>query len=163
VAVPLVQTALAAGLSWFVAVHLFGHRAPLFAPVAAIVGIDMTLGQRLRRAIELIIGASVGVGVSALLISAIGTGPWQIAVVVALATSVAVLLNGRAVVNVQAAISAILVATLYVPGDTNGVDRLVDGLIGAAIGLVIVTVFARSAVGGPAVGVTGTGARGAAS
>jgi hypothetical protein len=25
----------------------------LFAPVAAIVGIDMTLGQRLRRAIEL--------------------------------------------------------------------------------------------------------------
>ncbi len=31
VAVPVVQTALAAGLSWFVAVHLFGHRAPLFA------------------------------------------------------------------------------------------------------------------------------------
>jgi len=26
---------LAAGLSWFVAVHLFGHHAPLFAPVAA--------------------------------------------------------------------------------------------------------------------------------
>jgi uncharacterized membrane protein YccC len=91
VAVPVVQTALAAGLSWFVAVHLFGHRAPLFAPVAAIVSIDLTLGQRLHRAIELIVGASVGVGVSALLISAIGTGPWQVAVVVALATSVAVL------------------------------------------------------------------------
>src|SRR5262249_38701769 len=61
-AVPVVQTALAAGLSWFVAVHLFGHRAPLFAPVAAIVCTDMTLGQRLRRAIELILGASVGLG-----------------------------------------------------------------------------------------------------
>jgi len=71
----VVQTALAAGLSWFVAVHLFGHRAPLFAPVAAIVSIDMTLGQGLRRAIELILGASAGVGVGALLISAIGTGP----------------------------------------------------------------------------------------
>jgi hypothetical protein len=66
VAVPLVQTALAAGLSWFVAVHLFGHRAPLFAPVAAMVCIDMTVGQRLRRAIELIVGASVGVGAGAL-------------------------------------------------------------------------------------------------
>lgn len=99
----MVQTALAAGLAWFVAVHLVGHRAPLFAPVAAIVSIDMTLRQRLRRAIELIVGASVGVGVGALLISALGTGPWQIAVVVALATSVAVLLNGRAVINVQAA------------------------------------------------------------
>src|SRR5262247_4036828 len=92
VAVPVVQTALAAGLSWFVAVHLFGHREPLFAPVAAIVSIDMALGQRLRRAIELIVGASVGVGVGSLLISAIGTGSWQIAVVVALAASVALLL-----------------------------------------------------------------------
>jgi len=35
----------------------------------------MTLGQGLRRAIELILGASAGVGVGALLISAIGTGP----------------------------------------------------------------------------------------
>ena len=163
VAVPVVQAALAAGLSWFVAVHLLGHRAPLFAPVAAIVSIDMTLGQRLRRAIELIVGASVGVGVSALLISAIGTGPWQMAVLVALATSVTALLDGRAAVNVQAALSAILVATLDVPGDTSGIDRLFDGLIGAAVGLVIVAVFARSSVCGPAVAVTGTGARGAAS
>ena len=156
VAVPLVQTALAAGLSWFVAVHLFGHRAPLFAPVAAIVSIDMTVGQRLRRAIELIVGASVGVGVATLLISTIGMGPSQIGLVVGLATSVAVLLNGRAVINVQAAVSAILVATLYVPGDTSGIDRLVDGLIGAGIGLVIDAVFARSSVLGPVVAVTGT-------
>jgi len=163
VAVPLVQTALAAGLSWFVAVHLFGHRAPLFAPVAATISIDMTLGQRLRRAIELIVGASVGVGVGALLISAIGSGAWQIAVVVGLATSVAVLLNGRAVINVQAAVSAILVASLYMPGETSGIDRLFDGLIGVAIGLVLVAVFARSSTCDPAVAVTGTGARGAAS
>jgi len=44
---------LAAGLSWFVAVHLFGHRALLFAPVAAILSVDLTPGKRLRRAIEL--------------------------------------------------------------------------------------------------------------
>jgi uncharacterized membrane protein YgaE (UPF0421/DUF939 family) len=163
VAVPLVEAALAAGLSWFVAVHLFGHRAPLLAPVAAIVSLDMTLGQRLRRAIGLIVGASAGVGVGALLISATGTGPWQIAVVVGLATSVAVLLNGRAVINVQAAVSAILVATLHGPGDTSGIDRLFDGLIGAATGLAIVAAFARNSVCSPAIPVTGTGARGAAS
>ncbi|HKF67139.1 MAG TPA: FUSC family protein [Vicinamibacterales bacterium] len=159
----LLQTALAAGLSWFVAVHLLGHGAPLFAPVAAIVSVDATLGQRLRRAIELIVGASVGVGVGALLISAIGTGAWQIAVVVALAASVAVLLNGRAVINVQAAVSAVLVATSYAPGDISGIDRLFDGLIGAAIGLVIDAVFAWSSALGSAASVTGTGARDGAS
>ena len=95
--------------------------------------------------------------------AAMGTGPWQIGVVVALATSVAVLINGRAVINVQAAVSAILVATLSVPGDTSGVDRLFDGVLGAAIGLVIVAVFARSSVCGPGVTVSGAEARGAAS
>jgi hypothetical protein len=37
------------------------------------------------------------------------------------------------------------------------IDRLFDGLIGDAIGLVIVAVFARSSVCGPAVAVTRTG------
>jgi len=116
----------------------------------------MTPGQRLRPAIELIVGASIGVGVGALLISAIGTGPWQIAVIVVLATSLAALLERRAVINVQAAISAIPVATFYVPGDTNGIARLFDGLIVAAIGLLIVAAFARSSVRCPP-SLTGTG------
>ena len=83
-------------------------------------------------------GVGLGVGVGDLLISAIGTGPWQIALVVALAMSVAVLLDGGAVITGQAAVSAILVATLCLPGATSGVNRLVDGLIGGATGLLVV-------------------------
>jgi len=161
-AVPIVQAALAAGLSWLVAVHVVDHRAPFFAPVAAVVCLGMTLGQRLRRTIELIVGVGLGVGVGDLLISAIGTGPWQIAVVVALAMSVAVLLDGGAVITGQAAVSAILVATLCRPGATSGVNRLVDGLIAGATGLLVVGLFRRS-VSASAVLVTGTGNQGASS
>jgi len=161
-AVPIVQAALAAGLSWLVAVHVVDHRAPFFAPVAAVVCLGITLGQRLRRTIELIVGVGLGVGVGDLLISAIGTGPWQIAVVVALAMSVAVLLDGGAVITGQAAVSAILVATLCLPGATSGVNRLVDGLIGGATGLLVVGLFRRS-VSASAVLVTGTGNQGASS
>ena len=143
-AVAIVQAALAAGLSWLVAVHIVDHRAPFFAPVAAVVCLGITLGQRLRRVIELIVGVGLGVGVGDLLMSAIGTGPWQIALVVALAMSVAVLL------------------TLYLPGDTSGLNRLVDGLIGGVTGLVVVGVFPRSACPGSVV-VAGTGTRGASS
>jgi uncharacterized membrane protein YgaE (UPF0421/DUF939 family) len=114
------------------------------APVAAVVCLGMTIGQRRRRAIELIVGVGVGVGIGDALISAIGTGPWQIALVVALAMSVAVLLDGGAVITGQAAVSAILVATLYLPGDTSGISQLVDGLIGGATGLLVVGVFPRS-------------------
>ncbi len=161
-AAPIVQAALAAGLSWLVAVHVVDHRAPFFAPVAAVVCLGMTLGQRVRRTIELIVGGGLGVGVGDLLISAIGTGPWQIAVVVALAMSVAVLLDGGAVITGQAAVSAILVATLCLPGATSGVNRLVDGLIGGATGLLVVGLFRRS-VSASAVLVTGTGNQGASS
>ncbi len=161
-AVPIVQAALAAGLAWLVAGHIVGHRAPFFAPVAAVVCLGMTLGQRLRRTIELIVGVGLGVGVGDLLISAIGTGPWQIALVVALAMSVAVLLDGGAVITGQAAVSAILVATLCLPGATSGVSRLVDGLIGGATGLLVVGLCRRS-VSASAVLVTGTGNQGASS
>src|SRR5256885_9545485 len=111
-AVPIVQAALAAGLSWLVAVHIVDHRAPFFAPVAAVVCLGITLGQRLRRVIGLIVGVGLGVGVGDVLISAIGTGPWQVAVVVALAMSVAVLLHGGAAITVQPALSAFLMCTL---------------------------------------------------
>src|SRR5256712_10367644 len=160
-AVAIVQAALAAGLCWLVAVHIVDHRAPFFAPVAAVVCLGITLGQRLRRVIALIVGVGLGVGVGDLLISAIGTGPWQIALVVALAMSVAVLLDGGAVITVQSAVSAILIVTLYLPGDTSGLNRLLDGLIGGVTGLVVVGVFPRSACPGSVV-VAGTRTRGAA-
>jgi uncharacterized membrane protein YgaE (UPF0421/DUF939 family) len=49
----------------------------------------------------------------------------------------------------QAAVTAILVATLYLPGDTGGLNRLVDGLIGGVTALLVVGVFPRSAGPGP--------------
>ena len=157
-ATPIVQAALAAGLSWLVAVHIVDHRAPFFAPVAAIVCLGITLGQRLRRVIELTVGVGLGVGVGDLLISTIGRGPWQIALVVALAMSVAVLLDGGAVITVQSAVSAILMLTLYLPGGTSGLNRLVDGLIGGVTGLAVVGVFPRSACPG-SIAVAGTETR----
>ena len=73
-----------------------------------------------------VIGVALGIGIGDPLISAIGTGPWQIGLVAALAMSVAVLRDGGAVITVQSAISAILMATLYLPGDSGELGRLVD-------------------------------------
>ncbi|MBB4969490.1 FUSC family protein [Saccharothrix violaceirubra] len=136
-ALPIVHTALAAGLSWWAAMAVAGHEHPFFAPIAAVVCLGVSLGQRLRRVVELVVGVSVGVGVGDVLISWIGTGPWQIALVVALAMSAATLLDGGAVIALQAGSSAVLVATLLPPSTGGGLDRMVDALVGGLVGLAV--------------------------
>jgi uncharacterized membrane protein YgaE (UPF0421/DUF939 family) len=136
-ALPILQAALAAGLAWFVATKVVGHAHPFFAPIAAVVCLGVSLGQRPRRVVELVVGVSVGVGVGDVLISLIGSGPWQIALVVALAMSAAVLLDGGAVIALQSGSSAVLVATLLPPSAGGGFDRMVDALIGGLVGLVV--------------------------
>ncbi|AHI01955.1 hypothetical protein KALB_8598 [Kutzneria albida DSM 43870] len=134
-ALPIGQAGVAAGGAWLIATELVGHPHPFFAPSAAVTCLGVAMGQRLRRVVELVVGVSVGVGIGDLLISRIGSGTWQIVLVVVLAMAAAVLLDGGAVIALQSGTSAVLVATLLPPSTTGGYDRMVDALIGGATGL----------------------------
>jgi hypothetical protein len=68
--------------------------------------------------------------------------------------SVAALLDGGAVITMQAAVSAITVAMLYLSADASGVDRLVNGLIGSATGF-LVWACSREALSAPFSGANG--------
>ena len=76
-----------------------------------------------------------------LLISRIGSGWWQITLVVILAVAVAVFADGGSLLVNQAAASAVLVATLLPPGQAGGLDRCVDALIGGLVGVLVVAVL----------------------
>jgi uncharacterized membrane protein YgaE (UPF0421/DUF939 family) len=132
---------LAAGLAWWVATTVIGHHAPFFAPIAAVVSLGLSLGARLRRSFELVAGVTVGIGIGDLIISGIGSGPWQISLVVVLAMSVAVLLNSGPIFSMQAGNSAVLVATLIPPGGSGGPDRMIDALVGGLVGIAVVAII----------------------
>lgn len=136
-ALPIVQCAVAAGLALYVAGDLVGHARPFFAPIAAVISLGLTLNSRVRRAAELVVGVSLGVLVGDLLIAQIGSGVWQLALVVALAMAIAVFTDGGTLIVAQAGASAVLVTTLLPPGETGGIDRCVDALIGGAAGILI--------------------------
>ena len=93
------QCAAAAGVAWFVAHDLVGHATPFFAPVAAVVSLGTSYGQRLRRVAEVTVGVAVGVFLADLIVAGIGSGWWQLAIIVALAMSTAVLLDGGQTVH----------------------------------------------------------------
>jgi uncharacterized membrane protein YgaE (UPF0421/DUF939 family) len=140
-ALPIVQCGVAAGLAWLVAFDLVGHDRPFFAPIAAVISLGVSLGNRLQRAAELVVGVGLGVLVGDLIIGVIGSGWWQIALVVVLAVAMAVFANGGMLLVNQAGASAVLVATLLPPGGAGGIDRCVDALIGGAVGVLVAAVI----------------------
>ena len=133
----VLQVGVAAAAAWIVATDVFGHRAPFFAPVAAIITLGLTVTQRGRRAVEVAIGVAVGIAVGDLLVLAIGVGPAQLALVVMLATALAIFLGSGQMLATQAAVSAALVATLQPPTDGVTFTRFLDSLAGATIALIV--------------------------
>jgi uncharacterized membrane protein YgaE (UPF0421/DUF939 family) len=133
----ILQATIAATLAWIVATELVGHTAPFFAPVSAIITLGLTQGQRGRRAVEVVLGVTLGIAVADLLVIGLGTGWWQLALVVALSMSIALLLGSAQMFAQQAAVSAALVATLQPPDGGVSFARAVDALLGGSIALAI--------------------------
>ncbi|MET7705923.1 FUSC family protein [Micromonospora sp. NPDC005413] len=136
-----VQAGLAAALSWLVAHELLHVSQPVFAPISAVATLAASVGQRLRRTVELIIGVTVGVVVGDLLLTVIGTGWWQLALVVVLAIVVALFLAGSAAVVIQAGATAVLITTLSPTVHDLEIPRFVGALVGGGTALLVTAVL----------------------
>ncbi len=133
------QSAIAAGIAWFVATDVLGHQHAFFAPVAAVVCLGTSYGQRLRRVAEVTVGVAVGVMVADLIATTIGSGAWQLTLIVAAAMSVAILVDAGQLLITQAAVQSIVAATLL-PAPGAGFTRWTDALIGGGVALVAAAV-----------------------
>lgn len=133
-ALPILQAALAAALAWVLAHDAIGHKRAFFAPIAALIALGLATVNHTRRVVELTLGVAVGIAIGDVLIAGIGTGAWQLGVVVALSMAAAIALGGGPLLVSQAASSAVLVATL---ATGLNVSRFVDALVGGAVGLAV--------------------------
>ncbi len=135
----IVQIALAAGMSWWLAQTLLSHEAPFLAVVAAIVCLGFSFGQRLWRALEISVGVTVGVLIGDTFLYFFGTGVWQIILVIAVAMSITTWLGARTLMVTQSAVQAAVVLTV-IPGVGAGVERWMDALVGCVVALLFATV-----------------------
>lgn len=144
----IVQTALAAGLAWYVTRDLLGHTAPFFAPIAAAVCMWATNVVRAELAIEMVIGVGLGIGLGSGVHALLGAGPFAMAVAVLLSLSAAVLIGRgfllqRPMFVNQTVISAILI--LAFPHGGFGTERMFDALIGGGIAVIFsIIVFPKN-------------------
>ncbi|WP_166983740.1 FUSC family protein [Paramicrobacterium fandaimingii] len=133
----VVKTSVAAVLAWVVAGLVLPVDLPIFAAIASLLVVQPSVNQSFGKAVERSVGVISGVVIATLLSLAFGPYTW----VVMLAIIVAVLLSWALRMTTgtsnQVAISAMLVLALGASSPEYAVDRIVETLIGAAIGFIV--------------------------
>jgi uncharacterized membrane protein YgaE (UPF0421/DUF939 family) len=134
---PIIETAGAAVVAWYLAKLLLGDRETGFAPIATLICLGATLGQQRERALELTGGVVLGVLIADGLVRVIGSGPPQVGVMVVLAMSTAALVGGGTLLMTEAGVSAIIIGS--VEPETVGLfpTRPIEALLGGAVAFVV--------------------------
>src|SRR3954454_2952454 len=133
------QCAVAAAVAWLLARGVLGNPRPFFAPVAAVVSLGTSYGQRLRRVAEVMTGVALGVLLADLLAILIGSGWWQLVLVVTLSMTTALLITAGQTFVTQAAVQSIIIMAL-VPAPSDALVRWSDAVVGGCVALVAATV-----------------------
>jgi uncharacterized membrane protein YgaE (UPF0421/DUF939 family) len=135
----LLQTSVASGLAWYLAHDVLGHPQAFFAPIASAVCLSISNVLRAQRAIQMMIGVTMGIGIGTLVLGLLGPGAVPIGVAALISLSLAVMIGqgfigqGMMFAN-QTVVSSILVLALYRSG--VGWERIYDALIGGGLALV---------------------------
>lgn len=138
----ILQASLAAGLAFGIAEHVFGHENPFFAPVAAWIALGFSPDRSVRRVAELAGGVAIGVAAGDLVVHVIGSGLWQMALVLAVSALVGRFLDRGALLTTQAGVQAIVIVGLpQIGGGPFGrwIDAVIGGLLALAFALLTPT------------------------
>jgi uncharacterized membrane protein YgaE (UPF0421/DUF939 family) len=135
------KAALAAAIAWELAAELLRVRDPVLASVAALVVVQVTLYQSVRRAIQYSAGIVAGM-VGALAIGRyLGVNMLTMSLIVVFGLVLGRTLQLGTQVT-QVAVTGLLVLAF---GSSYGLIRILDSVIGAAIGVLVNTVVAPPA------------------
>ena len=138
--VPVLGASAAAGVAFAIAHYGLGHAFPFFAPVSAWVALGFSADRPVRRVAELAIGVAVGVALGDLLVHLIGSGWWQVAVVLAVAGLAGRFIDRGALLTTQAGVQAIVIVGLPTIQATGGpIGRWTDALVGGGVALLVAT------------------------
>ncbi|MEU8260844.1 FUSC family protein [Micromonospora sp. NPDC048999] len=136
-----VQAGLAAALSYLFSHRVLGNPQPVFAPISAVGTLAASVGQRTRRTVELIAGVAIGVLLGDGLVYVLGTGAWQLGLVVTAAIVLSIFAGASVSVVIQAAATAVLIVTLSPSTKNLEVPRFIDAAVGGGIALLVTSIL----------------------
>ncbi|WP_440708448.1 FUSC family protein [Herbiconiux sp. YIM B11900] len=137
---PLLQvlkTAAAAVIAWVLCSLIAPNQIPVFGAIAAIIVVQPSVNQSLSRGIERSIGVIVGVVVAYLASLVFGAPSWLILAAIVVSLLIGWVLRLPQSSTVQVPISAMLVLSIGAQTPGYAVERIIETIIGAVIGVAI--------------------------
>ncbi|OAN41233.1 FUSC family protein [Microbacterium sp. H83] len=145
----VVKSAAATIAAWLLAGWVVPGQLPVFAAIAALLVVQPSINQSLSKALERSIGVIVGVVIAVLLGLLLGSPSWIVLLAIVVAMLVAWVFRATPGTGNQVAISAMLVLALGSTPD-YALARIVETLIGVAIGIVVNALIVPPVLVGPA-------------
>lgn len=133
----VVKSAVATIGAWLIAGWLVPGPLPVFAAIAALLVVLPSVNQSLAKAIERSLGVIVGVVIATGLSLLLGPQSWVVLLAIVVAMLVAWVFRATPGMGNQVAISAMLVLALGSSSPQYALDRIVETLIGVAIGIIV--------------------------
>lgn len=133
----IVKTAFAASLSWFIASTLLQSEYPYFAPIAAIITVQVTVLDSVNKATQRIVGIIGGVLLSMLLGHWFSIHAFSIFLVILLGMGISKALRMNPQIISQVAISSLLVLAFGHTEEGYAFERIVETVLGSGIAVLI--------------------------
>lgn len=130
-----VQIVVAAVASYSISHYLLGHPIPFIAVAVTITSLGLTRDARPRRVFDNALGVTIGITLSELLVSVVGKGVWQIALVLFVVLVISRAFSANPAFAVAAAVQSGVVVIVPDPAGlafTRSLDAIVAGVVALA-------------------------------
>ena len=122
--------------------YVLGHPVPLLSMTVVIASLGFARDARPRRVLDNVIGILIGIVFSEVLFTFLGSGVWQLALILILTLIVARFSSPSAAFAAAAGVQSLLVMLLPNP-DGGVLTRSIDGLVGGVIALLVTALVPR--------------------
>jgi len=137
-----VQIMIAATGSYLIARFLLGHDYPVVAVTVTITALGFARDASPRRVLDIVVGILIGISLSELMLFLVGSGTWQLALVLVMTLLVARFISPSAAFSVAAGVQSMLVMVL--PPPEGGVFvRSIDGVVAGVVALLVTALIPR--------------------
>ncbi|MCJ8015328.1 aromatic acid exporter family protein [Paenibacillus sp. KQZ6P-2] len=130
------KTVLAAAISWSIASLLFGDHYSYFAPLAAVLTVQLTIADTMEKGLYRILGVIIGVAVTVLVVPYVGKNFIGIVIVLLLGMGAATAFKLNPQIISQIGVSSVMVMS-FQQAQGYATGRIIETIVGALVAVII--------------------------